>query len=194
MCRILKDNPPQLRLCCHKCITEWGDTHSNIWRNNLHDPTHEILRGSKLWTRSNIWSLNIYALPSILRDHCWLMFVNIWTRWKFGCNINTINIFKLLFKLTKKTEKEGEVRNLTITCYMRSIIASSCTVIWPCHCNKLEETDFRIIKKIPNKVNIYGAHCASEDYPVSPLRIINSLIEKGDLRWEKCNWYLLTSI
>lgn len=37
-------------------------------------------------------------------------------------------------------------------------------------------------KTLPNKVNIYGAHGASEDYPVPPLGVVNSLIDgrRGD--------------
>lgn len=45
---------------------------------------------------------------------------------------------------------------------------------------------------IPNKVNIYWAHCASEDYPVSSLGIINSLIGKREFAFRKTN-LLITS-
>ena len=52
-------------------------------------------------------------------------------------------------------------------------------------------TDYRVkhsstTKKetLPDKVNINGAHGASEDYPIPPLGVVNSLIDDGKGEWK----------
>lgn len=78
-----------------------------------------------------------------------------------------------------------------------SIIASYGIVIW--HAIVIAKRPLKqMLAKhpktlsIPNKVNIYWAHCASQDYPVSSLGIINSLIGKREFAFRKTN-VLITS-
>ena len=80
-----------------------NQTYINIWWNNLHNSTHKVLRGIKIWAHSLIiLSLHFNLLSSaLLSDHCcWWVLIKPWTWWEAGRYLNTINLLKFFFKLT----------------------------------------------------------------------------------------------